>query len=141
MSRPVIGLTPDVGTSTSRAGRPSLPRLELKQAYLEAVWRAGGLPIVLPLCRDEESAREAVALCAGLVITGGGFDIPPQLYGDEPREGLGELRPERTASELLLLAAAIERRQRVLGICGGMQLLAVWAGGKLYQDLPREKFL
>jgi putative glutamine amidotransferase len=138
MTRPVIGLTPDVGSTAAREGRPALPRLELKQAYLDAIWRAGGLPLVLPLCPDESSARQAVSLCAGLVVTGGGFDLDPALYGQTPRPGLGELRPERTASELLLLRAALSRRLRVLGICGGLQLLVVNAGGALYQDLPRE---
>lgn len=137
-ARPVIGLTPDVGHTHAREGRPALPRLELKQAYLDAVWRAGGLPVVLPLCGDEEAAREALSLCAGLVITGGGFDLDPALYGEAPRPGLGEVRPERTSSELLLLRAAYKRGLRVLGVCGGMQLLAVHAGGALYQDLPRE---
>lgn len=146
--RPVIGLTPDVGFTHAREGRPALPRLELKQAYLDAVWRAGGLPLVLPLCPDEQSAREAMAPCAGLVITGGGFDLDPALYGEAPRPGLGETRPERTNSELLLLRAAFEKQVRVLGICGGMQLLAVYdatrtgdaggSGATLYQDLPRE---
>ena len=136
--RPVIGLTPDVGVTQAREGRPALPRLELKQAYLDAVWRAGGLPVVLPPCPDEASARAAISLCAGLVITGGGFDLDPALYGEAPRPGLGELRPERTNSELLLLRAALAKQVRVLGVCGGMQLLAVHAGGTLYQDLPRE---
>ena len=143
----MIGLTPDVGFTQAREGRPALPRLELKQAYLDAVWRAGGLPLVLPICADEESAREVIAACSGLVITGGGFDLDPALYGETPRPGLGETRPERTNSELLLLRAAFAKQVRVLGVCGGMQLLAVASGGAgdaggagatLYQDLPRE---
>jgi putative glutamine amidotransferase len=137
--KPVIGVTPDVGQTVPRAGRPALPRLELKQAYLDAVLRAGGLPLVLPLVPDAESARQAISLCDALVVTGGGFDLPPSLYGQEPKPGLGELRPERTASELLLLRAARAQQKRVLGICGGMQLLAVECGGTLLQDLPRER--
>ena len=77
--RPVIGITPDFGATSARPGRPSLPQYELKQAYSDAVLAAGGLPIVLPYSEDDAAPQEAIALCDGLVITGGAFDIPPEL--------------------------------------------------------------
>ena len=138
MRRPVIGLTPDVGESAARPGRPSLPRYELKQAYADAVLAAGGLPIVLPFSEDETAATEAVALCDALVVTGGAFDIPPEKYGGAKHNRLGELKPVRTEYELRVLRAALVAGKPVLGICGGMQLLAVEAGGSLYQDIRDE---
>ena len=136
--RPVIGITPDVGESSARPGRPALPRYELKRAYADAVLAAGGLPIVLPYNDDPAAPQEALKLCAGLVITGGAFDIPPEFYGERPGARLGPLKPGRTAYEQRLLRAALAGGVPVLGICGGMQLLAVELGGTLYQDIAAE---
>jgi putative glutamine amidotransferase len=136
--RPVIGITPDVGETSARAGRPSLPLYTLKQAYADAVLAAGGLPIVLPYSEDETAPHEAVALCDGLVLTGGAFDIPPEMYGARPGDRLGPLKRGRTAYEQRVLMAALDADIPILGICGGMQLLAVAAGGTLFQDIGDE---
>ena len=136
--RPVIGITPDVGETAARAGRPSLPLYTLKQAYADAVLAAGGLPIVLPYSEDERAPAEAISLCEGLVLTGGAFDIPPELYGARPGDRLGPLKRGRTAYEQRVLRAAFDVNLPVLGICGGMQLLAVEAGGTLVQDIGDE---
>jgi putative glutamine amidotransferase len=136
--RPVVGITPDVGETTARPGRPALPLYELKQAYADAVLAAGGLPIALPYSEDESAAQQAVGLCAAVVITGGAFDIPPEAYGARRGARLGVLKPGRTAFEQRVLRAAIAADLPVLGICGGMQLLAVELGGTLYQDIREE---
>ncbi|HZR10646.1 MAG TPA: gamma-glutamyl-gamma-aminobutyrate hydrolase family protein [Myxococcales bacterium] len=136
--RPVIGITPDVGESTPRPGRPALPRYELKQAYADAVLAAGGLPIVLPCSDDPSAPEEALKLCDGLVITGGAFDVPPEAYGAKAGRRLGPLKRGRTAYEQRVLRAALAGGIPVLGICGGMQLLAVELGGTLYQDIASE---
>ena len=136
--RPVIGITPDVGETSARVGRPPMPRYELKIAYADAVLAAGGLPIVLPYSEEETSPRQILDLCDGLVITGGAFDIPPELYGAKAADKLGPLKRGRTAYEQRVLHAALEADVPVLGICGGMQLLAVEAGGTLYQDIGDE---
>src|SRR5438270_2670368 len=136
--RPVIGITPDVGETSARAGRPSMPRYELKIAYADAVLAAGGLPIVLPYSEDETAPKQAVELCDGLVITGGAFDIPPELYGKKAGDKLGPMKRGRTAYEQRVLRAALDADLPVLAVCGGMQLLAVEAGGSLYQDIGDE---
>ena len=136
--RPVIGITPDVGRTTARPGRPALPQYELKQAYADAVLAAGGLPVVLPYSEEPAAAAEAIELCDGLVITGGAFDIPPEAYGAKAGDRLGPLKPGRTAYEQRVLRAALAADVPVLGICGGMQLLAVELGGTLYQDIGAE---
>jgi putative glutamine amidotransferase len=134
----VVGLTPDVGETEARPARPPLPRYELKQAYADAVVAAGGLPIVLPYSDEESAALESVALCDALVVTGGAFDIPPEAYGAQAHPSLGRLKPGRTRFEQIVLRAALAQRKPVLGICGGMQLLAVEVGGKLWQDIGAE---
>lgn len=136
--RPLVGLTPDVGWSEARPGRPSSARYELKQAYADAVLAAGGLPVILPYSDDESAAAEAVARCDALVITGGAFDIPPELYAQERHARLGETRPRRTQYEQQVLRGALHAGVPVLGVCGGMQLLAVELGGTLFQDIGAE---
>jgi putative glutamine amidotransferase len=115
-----------------------LPRYELKQAYADAVLATGGLPIVLPYSEDDSAPAEAVSICDGLVITGGAFDIPPELYGAKPGDRLGLMKRGRTQYEQRVLHAALAADLPVLGICGGMQLLAVELGGALYQDIGDE---
>jgi putative glutamine amidotransferase len=136
--RPVIGVIPDVGDTTASPGRPALPRYELKQAYADAVLAAGGMPVVLPYSEDPSAAEEALELCDGLVITGGAFDIPAELYGATPGALMGLLKPGRTAFEQRVLRAALAADVPVLAICGGMQLLAVELGGTLFQDIQHE---
>jgi putative glutamine amidotransferase len=111
---------------------------ELKVAYVEAVLRAGGLPFILPYSDDPANVDSFLDRLAGLLVTGGGFDIHPQAYGEQPREGLGPIKQERTAFETALVQSALRRGLPVLGICGGMQLLNVVLGGTLVQDILRE---
>jgi putative glutamine amidotransferase len=134
--RPVIGLTPDVASAEEEAA--GAPRYELKLQYVEGILKAGGLPLLLPFSEDSSVVRAYLERVQGLVVTGGAFDIPPGYYNETPREGLGPLKPERTAFETLALRLALERELPILGICGGMQLLNVHFGGTLHQDISRE---
>jgi putative glutamine amidotransferase len=133
--RPTIGVTPDVSAPSAEA---PVPRYELKVAYADAILRAGGLPLVLPYAEDPSVIEGYLERISGLVVTGGAFDIPPDVYGDVARDGLGALKPGRTAFETELLTGALKRNLPVLGICGGMQLLHVVLGGTLFQDIRRE---
>ncbi len=127
-ARPRIALTLDAD--------PARATYELKASYVDAVLAAGGLPILLPHAR--RAAAAYLALADGIVVTGGAFDIPPELYGETRRKECGETRPERTAFEKDLLEAALAARLPVLGVCGGMQLMNVVRGGTLHQDLPAD---
>jgi putative glutamine amidotransferase len=135
MSRPLVGLTADF--SESEKGRP-YRRHELRAAYADAVAEGGGLPVLLAHLDAPELAGDLLDRLSALVLTGGDFDIPPADYGEPPAPGLGPLKPERTTFERAALAAAEQRGLPVLGICGGMQLMNVSRGGKLYQHLPTE---
>ncbi|MGO8971799.1 MAG: gamma-glutamyl-gamma-aminobutyrate hydrolase family protein [Myxococcaceae bacterium] len=132
LRRPVVGITPDVEAEGDVA------RYVLKTAYADAVLRAGGLPLVLPCSAEVAVVEGYLDRVAAVVVTGGAFDVPPDAYGQSPREGLGPLKPARTAFETLVLQTALRRKLPILAICGGMQLLNVVLGGELYQDLRRE---
>jgi len=129
VSLPRIGLTLDL----SEDGR----RYLLKREYAEAVREAGGLPLPLPHA-EGASLASLLQILDGLVITGGAFDVPPELYGEARRPGCGPSKPARTEAELAVLRAALAAGLPVLGVCGGMQLLAVAHGATLWQDLPGE---
>ena len=134
MSRPRILVTLDTGEALRR-GVP-FPTVELKAAYGHAVEAAGGLPLLVAPTGDPAVVAELIALLDGLVITGGAFDIAPELYGQARGGGrLDPIKPGRTGFELALLRGALARRRPVLAICGGMQLLNVALGGTLLQDI------
>lgn len=134
--KPNIGITPDFNEAPADSAQP---RYELKVAYAEAVFRAGGLPFVLSYSEDPTAIEAYLDRISGLLMTGGAFDVPPEAYGDTAREGTGLVtKPSRTTFETALVKAALRRNMPVLGICGGMQLLNVVLGGTLFQDLRTE---
>ena len=124
--KPVIGLT----AAHCAEELKTFPR----QYYVESIYKAGGIPIIIPPVRTREEGAEALTLLDGLLLTGGG-DISPVYLNEAPQRGIGECFPERDLSELLLTKLALQQNFPVLGICRGLQVLAVAAGGKIYQDL------
>ena len=128
---PVIGLTLD---AEEPGGYSKFPWYALRQNYFSSVREAGGLPIALP--HDAAAAADYLALCDGILVTGGAFDVDPALYGDTSRHETVSLKPARTDFELAITRAALAANKPVLGICGGEQLLAVALGGTLIQHIP-----
>ena len=95
--------------------------------YERALEIAGGRPLASPDLRD-------AVRCAALLLPGGG-DMEPRRYGQANTASRG-LEPERDAGELFLLEQFIMEKKPVLGICRGLQVLNVFFGGTLIQDLP-----
>lgn len=130
--RPLIGLTADI---EERASGSTETAYVLRCNYAAAITTAGGMPVILPY--DVSLAASYAEMLDGIVITGGAFDIAPEHYGEVLQSPL-VMKPERTDFELALLGEALTRDLAILGICNGMQLLAVKLGGKLVQDIQRE---
>jgi len=104
-------------------------------AYLEAVERAGGDPVVLPPVRiDDDEARARLGRFDGVLLTGGG-DIDPALYGQETHPEVGHVNPARDEFEIPLVRAAINLGMPTLCICRGAQVLNVALGGTLDQHI------
>lgn len=137
--RPLIGVsTSEVRradqTHPSPQSDPQRRELALGMTYLEAVERAGGVPVILaPLCAAGTDAL--LDKLDGLLLSGGP-DISPATYGAQPHPQLGPTEPDLDAFELHLARRARLRGVPLLGVCRGMQLLNVARGGTLVQHLP-----
>lgn len=135
--RPTIGIT----TQSLQAidGIPAaLPAsVVMNQRYYEAVAAAGAAPVLIPLLDDVDALRATYEACAGIMIPGG-VDMDPGTYGEAPHERLGRVDPARDRVELQLTRWAIEDRKPLLGLCRGLQVINVAAGGTLYQDLDAQ---
>jgi putative glutamine amidotransferase len=107
----------------------------LPAAYAGAVAETGGAPVLLPPVLRAGAADAVVARLDGLVVTGGA-DVDPARYGEAPHPRTSAWRPDRDAWETALLDAADAVALPVLGVCRGMQLMAVHAGGTLHQHTP-----
>jgi putative glutamine amidotransferase len=133
-TRPVIGLSTYREEAAWGVWRQRADVLHAE--YADAIVAAGGVPVLLPPASGSlASARAVVSRLDGLVISGGA-DVDPSRYGDEPHERTTAWREDRDAWELALLSAADEIQLPVLGVCRGMQLMAVAAGGALDQHTP-----
>jgi len=133
MAQPVIGLTLD---HEPPGGWSKFPWYAIRENYCNAVRHAGGLPILLP--HDPDAASDYVERIDGLIVTGGGFDVDPALFGASTRHPTVTTKDRRTAFELAATRIALSREKPVLGICGGQQLLNVALGGTLIQHIPDE---
>jgi putative glutamine amidotransferase len=135
-ARPLIGLTGRRKLGAQVAGFPDTfadVALDLYvSAYAEAVTAAGGLPVHLP--QHVDPAAYAGRLDG--VLLSGGADVDPDLYGAVADPATGPVEEERDAAELALIELAAGEELPMLGICRGLQLLNVWAGGTLHQDEP-----
>lgn len=121
----VIGVTACIDTSSNR--------YFVSRAYINAVYKNGGIPIILcPVHKREIPA--ILRKINGIILTGGG-DINPLILGEEPCNNIGEISPIRDTFEIALTRLALRQRMPILGICRGMQVMAVAAEGKISQDI------
>lgn len=133
--QPVIGIVPALNKNSMHPSGAEI--VYARRTYTDVLKNVGVIPIILNI---DMPVGAALSLCDGIVITGG-EDIDPALYGQEVRVAQGfTLEPrERTEWELELLRGCEQLGVPVLGICYGMQLLNVYRGGTLTQDIPSER--
>ena len=131
--RPVIGITAydDEAAWRNWKARAAM----LPYAYVDAVRRGGGRPVLLPPGGDEEEASVTVADLDGLVVSGGP-DVDPARYGKARHPETQPSVPVRDAWDLAVTGAALTHGVPLLAICRGMQVLNVCRGGTLHQHLP-----
>jgi putative glutamine amidotransferase len=107
--------------------------------YLAAL-RTVGIEHTVVVARDALPDGGVTALDLAALVLAGGADVEPHRYGEKPRPDAGlELVPERDELEWQLLRVAAERKLPVWGICRGLQVLNVYLGGTLWQDLQQDR--
>ncbi|MGE5561560.1 MAG: gamma-glutamyl-gamma-aminobutyrate hydrolase family protein [Chloroflexota bacterium] len=127
--RPIIGITPSYDLEKTV--------VSANYDYVHSVELAGGLPLILPITSDIEVLKEIAQRVDGLLFTGGP-DLDPLLFDEEPLPGQGSINPPRDFVDIELMRIALAKDLPILGICRGVQVLAVAAGGSLYQDIPSQ---
>jgi putative glutamine amidotransferase len=134
MTRPIVGIT--MYREPATWGQwDQIPATLLPATYAEAVIAGGATPVLLPPYGIADDFAGLISRLDGLVIAGGS-DVNPSRYGRDPEPLTAGWRDERDVSELALLTAAADIDLPTLGICRGMQLMAVHDGGTLFQHVP-----
>ena len=122
--KPLIGITGNYGEQQCR----------LAEGYYQSVVAAGGVPVIIPPLSDTDVIINTLQQLDGLLLSGGA-DYNPLYAGEEPVKALGGINAERDLPELLLTRLAYNRQLPMLGICRGIQTLAMALGGKVAQDI------
>lgn len=122
--RPLIGLTGNFAEGEAR----------LAERYYRSVAEAGGVPVIIPPLDDKDAIINTLDSIDALVLTGGG-DFNPLWAGEEPSPRLHSINIHRDKAELLTVSLAYNRQLPMLGICRGIQTLAMALGGKVNQDI------
>jgi putative glutamine amidotransferase len=134
MTRRLIGITGGYRRrKTQRADE-----FYLLADYFDSVELAGGVPVLIPQIGGDEALRDLLGRLDGLVITGGP-DTPPSRYGQQPHPATKPVHPRRDDFDFRCLGAALELGLPILAICYGAQLLNVFLGGTLIQDIPSQR--
>ncbi len=112
-------------------------RHTLNLTYSQAIEKAGGVPLILPVTDNPETISAYLEAVDGLLLTGG-VDVHPSLYGEAEHPKLDEVDRPRDTLEMALTRQALAQDKPIFAICRGLQLLNVVLGGTLYQDLPSQ---
>ncbi|HKM43456.1 MAG TPA: gamma-glutamyl-gamma-aminobutyrate hydrolase family protein [Limnochordia bacterium] len=104
--------------------------------YIQAVIKAGGIPILIPYQPKEQIFRILEGL-DGLVLPGGD-DVDPSRYGENPIIQCGAIDPHWDDLDLWAAGFALDSNMPILAICRGCQVLNVALGGTLVQDIPTQ---
>ena len=123
-SRPVIGITANYSDIDAT----------VRDRYYKQIISAGGVPVIIPPIADTAIIADTLNKVDGILLTGGG-DYNPLWCGEEPSPKLHNINRERDAAELILTRLAYNKQIPILGICRGIQTLAMALGGHVAQDI------
>jgi putative glutamine amidotransferase len=135
-ARPIIGIPTQTLQSLGGVSAEIPPSWVMSQRYVVTLTEAGAIPWLVPLI-DDETLRGIYDSLDGVFLPGGA-DIDPVSYGTAPHPLCDKTDRERDRVELALARWAMEEGKPVLGVCRGMQLINLAAGGTLYQDIAEQ---
>jgi putative glutamine amidotransferase len=128
--RPRIGITMRLELETDR--------FYLSRHYSEAVEAAGGIPVHISLIPRRDYISAIASELDGVLLPGSDSDVDPLRYGAEPHPNLGSVHTIKDETDLLVLQEIEERHLPLFAICFGMQILNVFRGGTLIQDIASQ---
>ena len=132
MPNPLIGITTGRVLSATQVYEH-----QLSDRYVQAVIRAGGLPVIVPSGLTNDQIAELLTRLDGVLLTGGG-DIDPAVFAGRPHRRVHSIDPARDALELALVRQAVQDKIPFLGICRGAQVMNVALGGTLFTDIEAQ---
>jgi putative glutamine amidotransferase len=133
--KPVIGILLDYDErKTAQGGYSDRPWYALRVNYAQAIVNNGGIPILLPYINQDIDSY--LAMCDGLLLPGGDYDINPERYGEKLNPHTNPSSGVREVFEEKLISKAMSLSMPILAICAGEQLLNVMFGGTLIQYIP-----
>jgi putative glutamine amidotransferase len=126
--KPLIGINTNILVSPAKYAR-------IRSLYYEVILSAGGVPILIPPMSDDD-LNNLLPKLGGLMLIGG-WDYPPRLYGEEPCQAVHQLASEeRVEFDLRLVRNALKNLDLpILAICGGLEIVNIFLGGSLIQDI------
>ena len=137
--RPIIGI-PTQNLQSIGGVSPDIPASwVMSHRYVHALTRVGAIPWLIPLLGEDTATLRGVYEGLDGVFLPGGADIDPASYGAERQPTCDRSDPPRDRVELMLVQWAMEEGKPVLGVCRGLQLINLAAGGTLHQDLTNLK--
>lgn len=142
MNKPIIGIS---GSLIIDEGGmfPGYRRAYVNYDYVLSVIKAGGIPFIIPFNEESDIVKTQIQQVDGLILSGG-HDVCPTNYGKAASPNLQTTFPERDVFDMGLLEEAEKLSLPILGICRGAQIMNVFHGGTIYQDLseyPKENVL
>lgn len=146
MKKPLIGITSNFSSDGMTYVKQGLGAIGQEWSlvandYSEAIIKAGGIPIVIPISEDENYTKDIAEKIDGLLLSGGA-DMDPILSGQRADAKTGRIAPKRDSQELALLDYFYKNTNKpIIGICRGMQLMNVYFKGNLILDLPSAGYL
>lgn len=123
--KPLIGITANYTDGDA----------SLRDRYYTQIADAGGVPVIIPPLADKDIIINTLDNIDALLLTGGA-DHNPLWSGQQPQPGLHNINQARDLPELLATRLACNRQMPILGICRGMQTIAIALGGEVCQDIP-----
>ncbi len=112
------------------------PKVVLNPSAAQALRRAGGVPLAVPLTEDLSEMSDLLDGAGGVFMPYGFNDVAPLTFGAEPAPHLGQIRPELDEFQIAFFRLAMERKLPALGVCRGAQVMAVAMGGTILQHIP-----
>jgi len=128
---------PIIGIPARQIEFEGIARFAMATTYTRALERVGGAPLIIPLELGDETLRAIFARLDGLLFAGG-VDVHPKEFGEPIETFCGAIETDRDEIELKLARWAIAENKPILGICRGIQLINIAAGGSLYQDIAAQ---